>query len=396
MINIFKHRIDGVVGIHFDGEKIFLLKLELRETVGDISQIVESDEVVDVEYVFEVDRKQERWTLIDSLETPFEAHDDESSLRAEALAEKVSALCSTRGWSTSVTALCLERNRVVIESEDLSSVPNSELDNAVRYRIAAAGNFDIDNFYSAHLELDGRVWMEGISFADARVWLEAWRKNEAGLSALTAMPAGVDPTDGIELNGVELSEGMSSALFAARTVALQAPPNFLASEIKKLVGWDFRKFAAAIAAVTLIGLTILFGLDRWEYSRAYDELAIEKTELDDLERDRRMKAFIERDLETLGERRQLLATLSKEMFPWRSVLVHFGAFHVKGVWIKEMRGAADKSIELKCEAVGYEAMSEFIKKLEEDREFFRHAPEIKSSATTRDGLVEFTVRLPMI
>lgn len=394
----FKHRITEVVGAYCDGATVFIIDLRLQKAAVDIAQIVENDEIVDVDYVFDVDRGDERWTILDVADSPLDVEPaDDLMLRAESIAEKISVMCSTRGWSTTVVAMCLNDADVITEVDDLSNVPPTDIDNAVQYRIAAAGNFDIDNFLAAHVALDDRVWMEGITKNSARTWLDAFRKNDLGLAALTALPDGVDVLDGIDLNGIEPSKETARAIFAARVAALRTPPNFLTDELERLNGWDFRKFAAVVAAITLIGLSALFGLDRWHYNQSSQALAVERQSLDDLERDFRMIQFIERDQSELDGRRKLLAALSKETFPWRSVLIHFGAFHVKGVWLNEIRSAEDKSIELKCEALNYEAMSEFIKALEEDKEFFRHEPQIQNSHAARSGsTVEFTVRIPML
>ena len=399
MRKFFKHRVDEVVGIYYADAMIYAVDIRLQESVADVSRIVENDEIVDVEYVFEVDRVVENWTLIDVLEIPFEdiIDEEELKLRAEKLAEKVSALCSTRCWSTDATALCLNASDVAVSFDDFSNIPSTETANAVRYRIATVGNFDIDDFNAAYVDLDGSTWAEGIAKSDAKIWVDAWRRNEMSLTALTAMPDGIYEIEGIDPNGIEINSGLARAIYAARSAALQCAPNFLSEELKRSTGWDFRKFAAAIAAITLIGLTALIGADQWNYKGASTALTLERAQLKSLERDGRMKNFIEDERKELLERRELLAALSKEIFPWRSVLIHFGVFHVKGVWLNELKSADDKSIELKCEALSYEAMSEFIAALEADREFFRHEPEIKSSQAKRNGsTVEFTVRLPML
>ena len=395
----FKHRIKSVVGIYFDGENIYAAELRLQPTIGDVSRIVENDEVIDVDYVFEVDKPIERWTVRGALESRFDALEigDDLKIRAEKLAEKVAAICSTQGWSTDVTALCLDRNEVVTVSDDFSKIPSNEVVNAVRYQIAAAGSFDIDGFHAAYVEHEGRVWMEGIAKNDARVRLDAWRKNDMELAVLTALPNGFDATAEINVDGVEMTSGLRNAIGAARIAAFQTSPNFLSGELERIGGWDFRKFAAAVAACTLIGLTTLFALDHRHHEQAIEALTLEREQLEELDRDRSMKSLIERDLEKLGDRNRLLATLSKETFPWRSVLIHFGTLHVDGVWLNEIKSASDKSIEIKGEAVSYEAMSEFISTLEEDDDFFKHEPEIRSSSAASGGkTVEFVVRIPMI
>ena len=397
MKRFFKHRIDRAVGVYYDGMTIFAVELRLQKADDDLSRIVENDEVVDVDYVFEAARGTDRWILNDAVEIQFDDPNvgEELSIRAEQLAEKVSVLCSTKGWSTSVMGLCLNKGDVVIEVDDFSNVPATEIPNAVRYRIATVGNFDVEGLHSAYTELiDNRTWMEGIAKGDAQCWVDAWRKNEMNLTALTAMPDDLHELEGIDPNGREVNASMARAIFSARSATSMSAPNFLIEEPARMSGWDFRKLAGLIAALVLIVLTVLFGLDSWNYREASSIFEEENRMLEELERDRRLKNFIESDLDELNKRRELVARLSKETFPWRSVLIHFGAFHVKGVWLNEIRGAEDRSIEIRCEALSYEAMSRFIKALEAD---FRHEPEIQHSQTARGGsTVEFVVRLPML
>ena len=363
-----------------------------------MSQIVENDEIIDVDYVFEVDKPVERWMLVDASETPFEMIEigEELQIRAEELAEKISMLCRTRGRSTSVMALCLNQGDVVIDVDDLSNVPAAELTNAVRYHVAAAGNFAVDNVLSDCVELGERVWMEGISASDARIWSDAWKKNSMQLAVLTAIPDNFNAIDDIEINNIEITSGLRNAIGAARIAAFQSSPNLLSDELKRLSGWDFRKFAAAVAALTLLGLSSFFAVDHWQYNQTAEALAIENEQLAYLEQDQRLKNAIERELGAIDRRRQLIAELSKEVFPWRSVLIHFGTFHVDGVWLNQITSTDDKSIELRGEAVDYEAMSEFIETLEEDDDFFKHEPEIRSAQSARGGeTIEFVVRIPM-
>ena len=397
--NFFKHRIKEVAGVYFDGARIYAVNIKLQKSDGDISRIVENDEIVNVEYVFEAARTVEHWILTETLEIPFDDIFDGEELnnRAEKLAEKFAVICAKQGWSTAATALCLNNSDVLTALDDFSNIPSAEIANAVRYQLATLGNFDIEDFEAAHVTVGDKIWSEGIAKSDAQIWVDAWNKNEMNLTALTAMPDGINEFEGIDPNGREISLGTAKAIYSARSAALGTAPNFLSEEIKRSTGWDYIKFAAATAALTLLALTALIGVDQWNYNLAADALTIEQEQLKELEYDRRLKMFVENESKELAERRELLTALSKDIFPWRSVLIHFGAFHVKGVWLNEIRSAEDKSIELKCEAISYEAMSDFIKALEADKEFFRHDPEIKSSQTTRGGAtVEFTVRLSML
>ena len=103
-----------------------------------------------------------------------------------------------------------------------------------------------------------------------------------------------------------------------------------------------------------------------------------------------------KDLAELKNRNQIIANLSENNFPWRSLLIHFGTVKIQGVWLTEIRSLTDRNIEVKGEAVSYEAAASYVKALENDSNVFKTV-QLKHSEMKSEGqqLVQFVIELSL-
>ena len=185
------------------------------------------------------------------------------------------------------------------------------------------------------------------------------------------------------------------AAFAARSLSFKTNPNFLQEQTVALEGWNYRRITAVIVLVTFLIMAVIGILDFWEYRQAKADLEYERSQIKLLESDRRKEEFIEKDLSELKNRNQIIATLSENNFPWRGLLVHFGTIKIQGVWLKDVRSLNDKSIEIKGEAVNYEAIGNYVRALENDSDVFKTV-HLKSSEMKSDGkLLQFVIELSL-
>ena len=138
---------------------------------------------------------------------------------------------------------------------------------------------------------------------------------------------------------------------------------------------------------------LISAFDFWNLRQTKNNFEHEKEQLALLESDKRKEEFIKENLEELKDRNQLLSNLSKDLFPWRSLLIHFGTLKVDGVWLREIRALENNKIELKGEALNYELVSSYITSLENDRDIFKtNPPQIIQD--DKDGkLIKFVVIL---
>lgn len=373
-----KKKFDRAIGVYIGTENIFCVYLNLIQTEG--SQV-------------------EQWKVVDivglNLNTSNEKIFSEENVQ-NLLVEKIAAMCKAKNWPIAAMALCIDSSEIVTDMEDLSNVPKDKIASSVHYQIAVTGNFDVDTYLSSFMKTESGIWMEGILKADAQKWIQAFKDNGMELLVLTAIPNEIERVEGIDLSNIDseiLELGGIKAVFAARSLAYQTNPNFLIERTTELNSWNFAKLSIVMILITALMIAGIGTFDFWKYSQVENELEHERDQLALLESDRRKEEFIEKDLAELKNKNQILARLSEDSFPWRGLLVHFGSIKVDGVWLREMRTLEDNSIEIKGEAVSYEAVASYVKALEDDKDIFSKV-ELKNSETQSKGqYVNFTINL---
>ena len=375
-----KKKFDKAIGIYVDNEKILCVHLNLVR--------VENSKI-------------EQWKVIDIAGTNTYINDEERINFEEDMqklsAEKVAALCKFKDWQTNSIALCIDNDSVVVDMEDLSNVPKDKVSDSVHYQIAATGNFDVDTYLSSFMETELGIWMEGISKIDAYKWIQEFHKNGMEVLALTAMPNEVKSIADIDLSIIDsdfLERGGMKAVFAARSLAYQTNPNFLIEQTLDLNGWNFSRIRAAIIFVTFFIIAGIFAFDFWKYRQLEMELENVREQVIFLKSDQIKENFIEENSAELKNKNQLISTLSKNSFPWRGLLIHFGSVKIKGVWLREIYTLKNRFIEVKGEAVNFETMTSYVKALENDSIFSK--VELKNSeAKSNSKLVQFTINLTL-
>ena len=395
-----KRKFDKTVGIYFDGSKIFCVSLKLTSDENGQPvkwKIVETTELTLIVKGQLSEKSRAILMEFDALDDDIADEDTSEENLIELIAKKVASLC-TNNWQINSAALCIDTDKVVVTVENLSNVPKDKISNNVQYQIAVSGNFEADTYLYSFMETNSGVWMEGISKVEASKYIQAFQKNEMQLLSLTAMPDEIETLEDIDLTDADinfLERGGVKAVFAARSLALKTNPNFLQEQTVDLDGWNYRGITSVIVLVTFFMITVLGALDFLEYRQIKADLEYERNQIKLLASDRHKEEFIEKDLNELKNRNQIIATLSENIFPWRGLLVHFGTIKIQGVWLKEVRSLNDKSIEIKGEAVNYEAVGSYVRALENDSDVFKNV-QLKNSEAKSDGqLVQFTIELSL-
>ena len=367
-----KKKFDKAIGVYADDDNIFCVYLNSAK-----------DQIY-------------QWEVIDIAEIKFFVDAEEN--KQNVIAEKVSELIKFKEWSLTAIALCLNNKDVVTDFEDFSNIPKNKIAASVNYQIAVAGDFEVDTYLSSFMEIDSGIWMEGISKTDALKWSQEFQKHDMELLALTAMPNSFKSFGDIDVSAVDedfLNRGGIKALFAGRSLAYQTNPNFFLEQTKELNGWNFAKINLTIFFTTLLITVGMFWLDFRNYNQAEEELENARNRLALLEADQRKGAIIEKNLSALRNKNQIMSDLRKSSFPWRSFLIKFGSIKIQGVWLREIRSSENGNIEIKGEAVNYEAMARYVKALENNEDIFSKV-ELKNSVMNSTGqLVQFNIALTL-
>ena len=394
----FKKKFEEVVGVYFDGEKIFCADLHLIQSDNELLNQWKVEDIVELVLINQLSERSKKILMeFNALDDDIPDQIEEGNLR-EVIAQKVARICKDKNWNPNAVAFCLKVEDIVIDFNDFSNIPEDKISNAVHYQIATTGNFEIDNYLSAFMKLDNGIWMEGISKNESSKWVQAFKNIGLNLLALTAMPYEVNKVEGLDFSKVNndfLNGDGLKALFAAKNLVYQTETNFLIEKVSDINGWNFSKIAAVILFVTIFIVGVIFAFDYWKYRTVENALNIEKDKLALLEEDRRKEEFIDRDLEELKDKNQILVNLSKDSFSWRGLLIHLGTLKVKDVWIKEIHIVENNKIGIKGETKDLKLLGEYVDILENDKDIFRGVDKITSKTIDNQNiqLVQFEMVL---
>ena len=143
--------------------------------------------------------------------------------------------------------------------------------------------------------------------------------------------------------------------------------------------WNWPRMAGILAGVAVFGMSSMIGWDSWEYYAARHENWSAKQELARMAPQQDKMRMLERIQEETAGKEKKLQELSSRNIPWYSVLIHFGARTVDGVWLEHLELEGRDKLHIVGRAVSYEALADFVKTFETDRDFFPQAPVLESS-----------------
>ena len=362
-----------------------------------------------------LEREEDGWCL--SAADELEVMDGEETVERNVTAA-LRMHCARNGWDMGYLALCMLEEELFTGKADLPELETEEaLVEAVRWEVESRDFFGDEEFRSVFLrEAEGIYWIAGIEGRKAAAWESAWQDEALERFDLTAMPpledsleygdntvffAGNELRMGKRMEAAKLSPGMLPALYAALLSAGRLREGCCVSFSKREASdvWNWKRIGIGAACFTALALGILAGADLWQLHEADAALQETRRELVLLDGEGQKKARIEKSQEQVAARDASLERLSRESFPWHSVLVHFGCMTVEGVFLNDIVLAEEDTLDIRGEAVTFDALAEFLKGFEEDRAFFPKGPILQSSSVSENrmpgDMVRFSLRLKM-
>lgn len=343
------------------------------------------------------------------LHLPLPPTEAKESLWQEA-AGVIQVALAKRGWEKSRIAVCLAEEQVFSYSKDFPPLSEREMKEAARWDLLASLPVaEEERAYSLGFKRVGEreVVLAALPREKARAIHRAF--SEAGLclaSLCFLLPAPGDAGAAAEpaADGAPLAPAQSgqeddaAAFLAAQGLLGQEEEHIeLLPEELRPAEWAFGRIAALFAAVFFFCLASLYAWNAWQIHALQQELQEVSQEMALLSPER---VRMERDAQEEGRtalKEEKLLSLSEGAVPCRSLLVHFGAHTVEGVWIRDLRVVDGHVVEVGGAATSYDALAEFVRSLESDEAFFKSAPVLRSSErrkeTAGDTLVYFSLEL---
>ena len=216
-INFFREDLSEILGVYYDGEKIFFARL--------------SDKIEMTEINFEIANDNAPATL--------------------QLSEKIKLICNQNLWHNPKISLILREGTAATFQSDFKNIPAAEIKNAVK--IWATAHVGKEARYT-YIKSGEEIWMEALPASIVEEYVEAFAENSLQLCNLTEFPMILSDTD-------RPPTPYNLAIFAADILKNKKPPNILPQKIST---WNIKKISLTAAAVFLIviaGISAKLGHD---------------------------------------------------------------------------------------------------------------------------------------
>lgn len=207
-INFFREDLSEILGVYYDGEKIFFARAADKLEIEEIN---------------------------------FEPANNDTPATFQ-LAEKIKFFCNKNLWHNPKISLVLRDGAAATFQTDFKNIPAAEIENAVK--IWATAHIDKEAWYT-FIKSDSEIWMEALPASIAEEYLDAFAENSLQLCNLTEFPMILSDSD-------RPPTPYNRAIFAVDILKNKKPPNILPQEIST---WNFKKIALTAAAVFFIVLT---------------------------------------------------------------------------------------------------------------------------------------------
>lgn len=327
----FRQNLSEIIGAYFDGEKIFVVRLTKKFETVEI---------------------------------------DADGSEPELLAEKISLVCTQKGWKTSSVGFCLQAEDAVTFQTEVGNIPEKEIPALVKsWAVAQAGAEAAFSFTKVGEEL----WMETLPRAKVEDFRSAFKKFNMNLRGLSVMPvdmlAKVHPYDRTE--------------FITEIIRNKQAPNLLSARGGV---WNWQKISLALAAIFFIGLLIGSVKLLLDYHEASDKLDAAKTSIEELHADIILKETIDDDIAELHRLNNLAAQIDiKNHF---NLLINIGKISGGDVRLTKI-SIEENILELESATDNPDAVKNYLSRV---KSFVAQSARLESSKENDDGDIIFLIR----
>ncbi|MBQ1336619.1 MAG: PilN domain-containing protein [Selenomonadaceae bacterium] len=361
-----------------------------------------------------LDRVEGEWQLsaMEELQLSMDAEEEKET------AELVRMHCAKNGWRMESFTICIPEEDSFTGSVELPELEEQALAEAIHWEIEGQDIFGERDFCEAFTKIgEGEeYWFSAMEAAEKVEWEKAWNEQEMEPPQFVAMPpiqeslcwgegclvlADREIPLGKNLSASDVPadsiEAIYASMFGAGLLRKESCASFSHGTV--VDAWNWKALCLTVAGFAVICLAVVTGMDLWQLHSARDDKAAVHREWMLLGKEQQQKDMIERSIHETEQRDSLLAGLSRESFPWYGLLVHFGSMTVEGVCIRDIALSEQDLLTMEGEAVTFSALAEFLKKFEEDKDFFPSAPVLMDSSVEKSGaggdMVRFSLQLKL-
>lgn len=336
--------------------------------------------------------------------------------RAGSIAEKTAVLLARSGWEGVPVVLAMPPEDVYVEEMQLPALPTRELGQTAHWEMAAREPFGGAPLFTSYARQEqGSYAVAAVAVGEAEACRRAFAAAGLQLLATAAPPASfclLVETDRLcweetvlplvptllEADGAfhGWDERFSRAIYGAGILVQALPTPGLAFPFApvRLRGLDLRRIAGLAVAAAAAVLLLVTSADiyrlyvaRREARQLQAEVALSRAETNRMEDFRAEEAWIAR-------RDDALRSLSAASPPAAAVLSFLGTRNVAGVCLTELSLEPQQSLQIKGEAVTYDALADYLAGFEAQAGEGGSGAALTGSTRRSDGGIDFTIEIP--
>ncbi len=382
----------------------------LREEVRRIVGVATADGLL---YFAGLEKTAAGWQVA-CLESVLFAPEEE---RAASIAEKTAVLLARSGWEEVPVVLALPSEDVYAEEMQLPALSTRELAQTAHWEMAAREPFGGAPLLTSYAPLtQGGYEVAAVAAEEAEAYRRAFAAAGVRLWAMAAPPASfrlLAEADRLCWQETSLplaaalleadgtfrgwDERFSRALYGAAVLVqvLPGPGRTFPFATVRLSGFNLRRIAGAAVCFAVSLLLLVTGADiyrlytaRQEARQLQAELAVSRGEMNRMEDFHAEEAWIAR-------RDDALRSLSASSPPAAAVLSFLGTRNVAGVYLTELSLQPQQSLQIKGEAVTYDALADYLAGFEAQADKGGRGAALTGS-TRHEGGIGFIIEVPLV
>ncbi len=332
------------------------------------------------------------------------------SLDWEVALEHIKVYCAKEGILKEPLGLAMRPETIYLYEKELPEMTETELSTTVRWEMEEGQPFGETGAVYAFQRLPGEKRLFLLAAMEKNLQEKLVRLAQENSLCLKSLSAARESTETFytkedgwywgsyffaadeSLSVEEWSGGQIRALSAAISLLQPAETvNFLQTELGS--HWNWLRISLSIMLCVLLFWSGVFAYGAWRLYSLDKIIQQQDHQLADLSSDRKHMQAVERILQKIDEKNQRLVELSQKAVPCYSILAHLGMHTVEGVSLEGVSTEDGEWLQLKGQAVSYDALASFLQELEKDIEFFPDGPILHSSEQSQEGALIFVIRL---
>jgi Tfp pilus assembly protein PilN len=384
------------LGIFVDNAKIYIAEIEWEKRGGILKHLIE------IEY----------------------SNLKENGVDHEQWAEQIQKVCMTEGLQKKNVVLCLPKNQIFSYKKEFPMMKPTELKEAVKWDIEEVVPFAEGSYsYSYSAQVNGTadiVTMIGAiekSILKTRMLPLAkidlhilgiiretdtleWEIIEDFININTDdWQEKINRTALIEKEKMEEKGAVLAIVAACYPLHKESTINLLPMEKQAaIIIWN--KIAGIIGIVVCLAMVIGYIQGYWQLYDLEEKIQQNKAQSALLQDSMKQRDVLVNQIKRVEKKNQILAELSQQSISWRGIMVHLGNIIVDNVWLTDMSLNEKNEIILKGKALNYLFLSEFLRKIEQDADFFQTMELLQAESAFDEGvqveIIRFSLKVKLV